>query len=415
MTQHLALTQSYQVLDDLLVLELGDEGTQYCGGLLADMGARVIKIEAPEGVGSRHRGPFKDDRTDVNASLYFWAFNLNKESITLDLKVKADLSNVKELARKADILLEDYTPGYLDSLGLGYQQLSQNNPRLIMTSVTPFGQSGPLKDWKGGDLIASAMGGILAGGGYHDDPVTQPLWPHGELALLAAGHWAQVGTLIALVQRDITGEGQQVDISIQESCAFVNRGVISEQPNQFDARRATGRREGGMNRNIKCKDGKYLFPMMNFTRPSHWLELIQWFKEGGVGKELWHLSLGDLEALDADQRKQDPAVVLPGIPLPGVTEALAEIAAQKTTEEVRAAGQKMGFVWMIYNAPDELLEDEQLAYRGFFQKVVHPEYSASYTYSGEPYKFSKGGWSIRRRPPLLGEDNGSLAGLLGKR
>ncbi len=394
-----------QCLDDLLVLELGDEGTQYCGQLLADMGARVLKIEPPKGAGARHRGPFKDDKPDPNCSLYFWAYNTNKESLTLDLSAEADRRKLKRLAQKADIILEDFSPGYLETLGLGYDQLSATNPGLIMTSVTPFGQTGPLKDWKGSDLVYWAMGGILAGGGY-SDASTPPLAAQAELSYLAAGHWSFVGTLMALAGRDISGEGQQVDTSIHEACSYVNRGSITSFPIQFDAKVAPSRGSAA-NTSIRCKDGKYFIPQMTFTNPTHWGRLVEWLKEEGVARPSWD---EDLKRLT-----EEKAVTQFMAPLEGIMEAIGEVAARMTVEEICPIGQKMGLTWMVFNAPDELVEDEQLKYRGFFQEVQHPEHNTSYTYAGEPYRFSKAGWKIRRRPPLLGEDNSRLNELIGGR
>jgi benzylsuccinate CoA-transferase BbsE subunit len=403
-----AHTQPDAALDDLLVLELGDLGTQYTGQLLGDMGARVLKIEPPEGAGCRHRGPFKDDKPDVNGSLYFWAYNTNKESITLDLAADADRRKLKRLARKADILLEDYRPGFLVSLGLGYEDLSRKNPGLVMTSITPFGQTGPLKDWKGSDLVYWAMGGIMAGGGY-EDPGSPPLAPQGDLAYLTAGHWALMGTLLALTGRDATGDGQHVDLSIHEACAFVNRNDIAEVTEvggQFDARLEPARRGGGIG-TVRCKDGKYFIPQLTFTLPAQWLRLVQWFKQEGVGQQMWNLDLPALEELAKGQAPMAPP------PLPGLMEALEGVASRKNADEICPAGQEMGFTWMVYNAPDELMGDEQLNHRKFFQEVYHPEHGKAFTYPGEPYKFSKAGWKIRRRPPLLGEHNAVLESLIG--
>src|SRR5581483_6678569 len=191
-------------LDDLRVVEIGDRGTQYCGKLLADMGAEVIKVEPPGGVPSRHVGPFRNDVPDPNQSLLFWAFNTNKRSVVLDLEDEGARATVRRLIAGADILLEDARPGYLAGLGLGYEELASGHPRLIYTSITPFGQTGPLAGWKGGDLIQWAMGGNMWLVGY-DDPTTPPILPGGGLSWLAGGHWGAIGTLMALEYCERTG------------------------------------------------------------------------------------------------------------------------------------------------------------------------------------------------------------------
>ena len=133
-------------LEDLVVLDLTDEKGMYMGKMLADMGAKVTIVEPPEGHPARHIGPFYQDKPDPNNSLLFWYHSTNKESITLDITTPKGAQLMKEMVKKVDVVLESFQPGYLDTLGLGYETLSQINPRLIMTSVTPFGQTGPYRD-----------------------------------------------------------------------------------------------------------------------------------------------------------------------------------------------------------------------------------------------------------------------------
>ena len=389
------MTQSSDiaVLDDLLVLELGDEATQYCGKLLADMGARVIKIEPPSGAACRQRGPFKDDKPDPNTSLYFWTYNANKESITLDLTDEADRTKLLKLVAKADVLLEDFKPGHLASLGLSYDDLAKVNPSLIMTSVTPFGQTGPLADWKGGEIIQWAMGGAMWLVGYNDHS-TPPLSPPTDYSFLTGGHWAQIGTMAALTQRDMEGEGQHVDVSIQEACSMVTEWTVPV----FEYQGNNLQRIDYLGGAVRCKDGKYFIPQMVNITPVVWSRFVEWLKKEEIGEVLY-----DDAYLDPDHLRENLATVL---------EVIREIAADKTADELWTEGQKIGFTWMVFNSPDELMDDEQLQARGFFQQVEHPEHGTAYTYAGPPYEFSEAGWSIRRRPPLLGEDNDKLAELL---
>jgi crotonobetainyl-CoA:carnitine CoA-transferase CaiB-like acyl-CoA transferase len=203
--------------------------------------------------------------------------------------------------------------------------------------------------------------------------------------------------------RDVIGEGQHVDISQHEANAYVNRGFLDERGVQMDWRMRRAQQ------GIECKDGKYILPSMIFTSPQQWLLLVKWLKSKGVGQQMWHL---DSVAALEDLRKSVPRTPGGGPPMPGLHEALSEVAATMNANEICPIGQSMGFTWTVYNAPDELMEDEQLLHRGFFQKIYHPEHKASFTYAGEPYKFSKAGWRIRRRTPLLGEDNVKLNELM---
>ena len=148
-------------LEDLTILDLCDEKGQLVGKLLGEMGARVVKVEPPDGDAARNVGPFRNDIPGPNQSLNFWAFNTAKESITLDLDSTAGQGLLKKLALKADVVLESFDPGYLDSLGLGYGDLSALNARLIMTSITGFGQDGPYRDYKTSDIVGLAMSGIM--------------------------------------------------------------------------------------------------------------------------------------------------------------------------------------------------------------------------------------------------------------
>ena len=181
-------------LEDLVVIDLTDEKGMYMGKMMADMGARVTIVEPPSGHPARHIGPFYQDKPDPNNSLLFWYHSTNKESVTLDITTGRGAQILREMVKKADVLLESFQPGYLESLGLGYEELSKINPRLVMTSLSPFGQTGPYRDMKASDLVSMAMGGIMASCGYdhiEDAPANRQrrldglrhglqLWGHGH-------------------------------------------------------------------------------------------------------------------------------------------------------------------------------------------------------------------------------------------
>ena len=148
-------------LGHLRVLDLAGNDGQYCGKLFADLGADVIKIEPPGGDPARYMAPFAEDSQGDEHSLRFLNFNTNKRSVTLDLTSDQGQDTLRRLASTADVLIETFTPGYLDKVGLGYDSLSAVNPALVMASITPFGQTGPNKELQGSDLIAQAMGGLM--------------------------------------------------------------------------------------------------------------------------------------------------------------------------------------------------------------------------------------------------------------
>ena len=153
-------------LAGLRVLELTSEHAQFCGKLMADLGADVIKIEPPGGQETRNVGPFLDDEINPERSLYFWHYNTSKRGVTLDLNTPSGQDIFRKLAATAGLILESFPAGHLPSLGLGFESLSKDNPELIMCSVTPFGQDGPWRDYQTSDLLHLAAGGQMASSGY---------------------------------------------------------------------------------------------------------------------------------------------------------------------------------------------------------------------------------------------------------
>ena len=182
-------------LGDLRVLDLAGPIGLYCTKQLADLGADVIKIEPPAGDPVREIGPFYHDEVDPENSLYWFHFNTSKKSITLNLESAEGVEIMSRLVKTADVLVETYQPGYMDKLGLGYSALKEINPGLIMTSITPFGQTGPYRDFKASDLIGLAMGGFLFICGWEDEPPTRV---GGSQAYNMASINACTATLIAV-------------------------------------------------------------------------------------------------------------------------------------------------------------------------------------------------------------------------
>ena len=199
------------------VLDLTGERGQACGKLLADLGADVIKVEPPEGDPVRRRGPFVDDESGPDRSLRWLAWNANKRSVSLDLNDAAGRDQFLRLVRSADFVLESFAPGYLAQLRLGYDELAQVNPSLILVSISPFGQSGPYRDYKATDIVCWAMSGFMSIAGEGERPPAQ-ISDNAQSFLNACGD-AAIGALIALEQRRRTGRGQHVDVSAQEATA----------------------------------------------------------------------------------------------------------------------------------------------------------------------------------------------------
>ncbi len=211
------------LLDDVRVLELTHSlAGAFCTKLLADQGADAIKIEPPgRGDPARYEPPFLGDEPHPNNSSLFLAFNTNKRGITLDVATASGKELLLRLVAERDILVESFAPGYLADLGLSYADLRQVNPRLIVTSITPFGQTGPYRHYRGADLVAQAMGGFLNTTGQGDRP---PMGTALEQTEVVAARNAVIATMAALLQQRETGAGQHIDVSVMEA-------VVSTPPN----------------------------------------------------------------------------------------------------------------------------------------------------------------------------------------
>ena len=199
------------------VLDLTSEKGFLCGRALGDFGADVIKIERPGGEPGRNIGPFYRDIPDSEKSLYWYAFNANKRSITLDIETSDGREIFKRLVKSADVVIESFAPGYMDKIGLGYNVLSEINPGIILTSVSGFGQKGPYRDYNDRDLAVWALSGYMYITGEPDRPPLAPSYPHAHLIGAMNG---AVGTMVALCHRRLTGKGQQVDASSHQGLVF---------------------------------------------------------------------------------------------------------------------------------------------------------------------------------------------------
>ena len=211
------MTTQPGLLDPYRVLDLTNERGHFAGKLLADLGADVIKVEPPHGDPARRRGPFVDDIPGPDRSLRWLAWNTNKRSVTIDLDDPAGRDQFLQLAQSADFVLESFAPGHLDDLGLGYDALSAVNPAIILVSISPFGQTGPYRDYLTTDIVSWAMSGNMSITGESSGPPAHV--SDDDQSFLHAGGDAAIGALIALTQRSRTGRGQHVDLSIQEAAS----------------------------------------------------------------------------------------------------------------------------------------------------------------------------------------------------
>ncbi len=378
----------------LRVLDLADPKGVYCTKLLADLGAEVIRIEPPGGDPMRRIGPFFHDEQDPEKSLYFFHFNTNKRSVTIDLEDKAGQEIFKKLIRRADILVETFQPGYLDRLGLGYQSLKHLNPALIVTSITGFGQTGPWRDYKSCDIVGLATGGLLHICGWPDRP---PQRMGGSQAHYMASVQAASGTLMALYHRQITGEGQHVDVSMQQSVPVCMQAAILQFQRTGEMRKRTGDQIILPGQGIfPCKDG--YVDIGQLSAVMWWDRLVRWLDSEG--------SAGDL----TDAKYRDPFYRTRKDAIQHINEVIKAFTATRTKSEIFHGGQRKGVVIGPVNTPKDIANDPQLRGRNFFALVEHPELGAALQYLGAPFRLSATPWRISRRAPSIGEDNDAILG-----
>jgi crotonobetainyl-CoA:carnitine CoA-transferase CaiB-like acyl-CoA transferase len=394
-------------LGDLRVIEVGGEIGQWCGKLMADLGADVIKIEPPNGAAERSIGPFADDVPGAERSLHFWHYNTSKRGVTLDIRSAAGRELFRRLVQSADVLLESCRPGELPALGLAYEELSVLNPRLVMCSLTPFGQAGPWRDYHTSDLVHLAVGGQMGESGYDEADVAgaPPIAPGGGNAWHIGSHYAFIGIMSAVFWRGVSGEGQYIDASVHDACALTTEGGVTQWIyNQQIVKRQTGRHAAPAataRTQFLCADGRYVNTLMFGLRmnPQQLRLIAEWFGQRDL-------------AADLDDEKYQNPEILNGS-MAHVIEVAERFFAATSSEDVYHGAQQRGFALGPVRAPEDVANDEHFRDRGFFVEVEHPELGRTYEYPGAAAIFHASPWRIRRRAPLIGEDNLAVFGELG--
>jgi benzylsuccinate CoA-transferase BbsE subunit len=370
-------------LAGLRILDLCDQQGALAGKLLAGLGADVILVEPPGGGPMRSLPPFWQGAPAADRSLFFWFYNTGKRGITLDITHAEGAALLHRLAAQADVVIESESPGRLDALGCGAAALRERNPRLVVASITPFGQRGPYRDWRTSDTVAQALGGMLYVNGHRDRP---PLRSLGLQAYHQAGIFATVGVMSALLARETTGRGQEIDVSLQAAVA----AALEHVPGFWHQAGLIGVRQGTLHwtryfRVGRCRDGY----VMHCT-VGDWTALIEWMKADGMGADLDDPSLEDLKIRQAEA---DRAFA-----------ALDAWSARYTVAELVEGAQLRRIPYAAVRAPEALLRDPHLAERGFFVPIEHPALRRSIPYPGAPFRLSDAPWRVAR-PPGVGEHN----------
>ena len=379
-------------LSDYRVLDLAGPLGLHCTKLLADMGADVTKIEPPAGDESRRIPPYKDDTPHLEKSLYFLHFNTNKRSITLDVEKPDGRAVFLELARKADVVIETARPGRMDELGIGYETLRGQNRALVYAAITPFGQTGPWRNYKANDMVGIALGNLLYLAGEPGEP---PLQPPGEIAYGMASTYGAFGIAVALYHRLEGGNGQYIDVSMHE-CAGHIAGYFIPNYGYTGAKPARASRKGEETDLYDPYATKNGYARIFIIPIEQWRRLVDW-----MGRPA---SISGPEFEKMSYRRQHPDIVVG---------AIAEFCSRYTKEELYEEGQKRRIAVTPINTAGEFIEMEQTKARELFVDMEHPVIGKYKQFGVVPRLMETPG-GIYRPAPLLGEHNQEIyAGDLG--
>ncbi len=353
------------MLEGLKVLDLTDEKGRFCGKILADMGAEVIRVEKPG-----------QSVTDCYA-------NRGKHAVSLNIEKPAGQALLLRLVDQSDVLIESFTPGYLASTGLSFDFLCKQNPRLIMASISGFGQKGPYSHFNSSELVCAAMGGQVY---LNGEPGRPPIQPPAPLASSLGCLNAVTAIILAIWQRHTSDRGQHLDISIQECAAdaldhamvrYFYQGEKPERTGAFNWNRTM--------RVFPCRDGYILLTFYH-----QWETLVEWLNSENMAEDLI-----DPKYLDEAERRLN---------LDHIVNVLEKWTLSHGVDALEETGQAMHFPWGKVNTIPQVVEDIQLNARGYFVTAKDPE-GREYKFPGAPVKMSASPWQVNPVLPAAGEYN----------
>jgi crotonobetainyl-CoA:carnitine CoA-transferase CaiB-like acyl-CoA transferase len=365
------------------VLDLSDVKGANCSKTLAELGADVIKVEHPHGDSMRSLPPFGGELPHPERSLWFAYYNTDKRGITLNLESEEGRELFKSLCAGSDVVVESFPPDKLPQLGLDFGTLQKINPKLILTSITGFGQYGPRSGYKAPDLVCFAMGGPMYPSGERG---RAPCAAPGNLAYGIAGAWAAAGTILALYSRAFTGVGQHIDVSAQEAAATITDSGIT----RYSYEGTIIAREGSTYPWITpgdlypCKDGWVRIVAGQLV---HWRRLVAWMGNPHP--------LADPSWENREKRNQNKDLI---------DKVVSDFTRRFTRAELFLEGQKLGVPVTPVSTPSEYMKSEVAQSRNFFVDVEHPIIGC-HPYAGPPYKLHVTPARRDRPAPVLGQHN----------
>jgi crotonobetainyl-CoA:carnitine CoA-transferase CaiB-like acyl-CoA transferase len=382
-------------LAGLRVIEVADERGEFCGKLLAGLGAEVIKVEPPVGSPTRRIGPFYEDKRDSERSLFYWHYNQGKRGVTLDLERPEGQALFRRLVERADIVLEAGPLGALDALGIGYSSLSTPESSLVWCAITDFGRDGPWRDLRASDLVHLALGGQMMVSGYPPDEGetydTPPIAPQMWQAYHMGGLAALLNILMAVLFAERGGTGQFLDVSIHEACNnqteihlsnYLTAGAFRNRRTQYAEARAA--------------DGIWMVAMPAMR--DRFQVMLDWLDAHGAG-----------EGFRAPEfEEQTYTNTLEG--MRHVGRLLGEFVGAHNSEWLFHEAQRRGFTWAPIRPPESGPADPHYTGRGNFAPVEYPEIERTLIDAASPWVASETPWVVGRRAPRLGEHNAEVYG-----
>ncbi len=397
-------------LDDIRVIDATGPIGHYAGYLLADLGADVVKLEPPEGDPARCWAPLLPDTPDPEAGLQFILLNANKRGATLDLRRDDGREAFLRLLRSADVLLESWSPQEAEALGLTPDVIEAANPALVHASVTGWGLDGPYAGWAYADIVACAMSGVMNLAGFPDGP-PEKLPDHQGYHCASIN--AAAGVMAAILHRDATGEGQRVEVSMQESLltsqetAMQAADILGTNRQRTGGGSATGFKMPGLGV-YETADGA-LYSMCTGNAGSGFQGLVELMREldgpGEIHEEpLFSFVQSRMNTQLLIQAMQDPEGAKDVIGTLAKVDAITvDFFKRHPTQTLYNRGQELRVLLGPVNTPRDISESEQLNARGWFRSIEDPGRGRTLRYPGPPWMLEATPASLRRPAPLLGE------------
>jgi len=380
-------------LNGLRALDLTNEGGFFCGKVLAHLGVDVIKVEKPGGDKSREIGPFYHDVWDPQRSLYWFSYNSNKKSITLNIEIEEGKRIFRKLANNSDFVIESFSPGYMDEMGLGYEDIRKINHKNIFVSISPFGQTGPYKSYEASDITLMAMSGLMSTTG---DPDRSPVRLGLDMSYCLGGAHAAAGSMMALYNRNTSGEGQHVDISIYE-CLFVGnyrepvmweyeKRLMQRIGNRF-TRGATSTQQVW-----QCKDGYVTWTLID--QPKMCKALVECMDEEDLAGPLKFVNWETIHISE-----------LPEEQINEWERSIGDFFLKHTKKELEAISLKKNLTLAIVNDVGDVADSELLSSRGFWEELESPDLGDKIKSPSFLFLSSEPGSRLGLRASSLGEHN----------